>query len=119
MISFGACASLSDAAMDYAIGSHCPLLVCRACCHTMIGGNIDIVKRPDFWNRVSRFQTFVFAKKFADLRDKADCHYFSPKYSAEHYPRSETAKRLTNSCQKRYRTPFCSLGFAYFLFIAK
>ncbi|UCG57490.1 MAG: hypothetical protein JSU70_21820 [Phycisphaerales bacterium] len=97
VVSFGACASLSDAAMDYAIGSHCPLLVCRACCHLYIGGNTDIVKRPDFWNRVSRFQHFIFAKRLAKLRERADGHYFSRKYSAEHYPRSETAKRLTNS----------------------
>jgi len=101
VVFFGACASLSDAAMDYAIGSHCPLLVCRACCHTMIGGNIDIVKRPDFMNRVFRFMNFILAKRLAKLREKADGHYFSPKYSAEHYPRSETAKRLTNSKEVR------------------
>jgi hypothetical protein len=93
VVFFGACASLSDAAMDYAIGSHCPSLVCRACCHAMIGGNIDMVK-PDFLTRVMRF---LLAKRWAKLREKADGHYFSPKYSAEHYPRSETAKRLTNS----------------------
>ncbi|MCP4261190.1 MAG: hypothetical protein GY774_27335 [Planctomycetes bacterium] len=81
--------------MDYAIGSHCPLLACWACCHAYIGGNTHIVKRPDFWNRVSRFQAFILAKRLARLREKS--RYFSPKYSAEHYPRSETAKRLTNS----------------------
>lgn len=95
VVSFGACASLSDATMDYAIESHCPLLVCRTCCHVFIGGNTDIVKRPDFLNRLSRFQIFIFAKRLAKL--KARGHYFSAKYSAEHYPRSETAKRLTNS----------------------
>ncbi|MBN2272252.1 MAG: hypothetical protein JXN61_16700 [Sedimentisphaerales bacterium] len=94
VVSFGACASLSDAAMDYAIESHCPLLVCRACCHAMIGGNIDIVKQPDFLNRLARLQFFIFAKRLAKLKAKG--HYFSPKYSAEHYPRSETAKTLTN-----------------------
>jgi len=93
VVFFGACASLSDAAMDYAIGSHCPLLVCRTCCHAMIGGNIDVV-RPDF---LSRVLLFIMAKRLAKLRDKADGRYFSPKYSAEHYPRSEMAKRLTNS----------------------
>jgi len=95
VVFFGACASLSDAAMDYAIESHCPLLACRACCHVYIGGNTDIVKRPDFLNRLLRFQNFVFAKRLAKL--KARGHYFSPRYSAEHYPRSATAKRLTNS----------------------
>ena len=95
VVFFGACASLSDAAMDYAIESHCPLLACRACCHAMIGGNTDIVKRPDFLNRLVRLQFFIFAKKLAKLKAKG--HYFSPKYSAEHYPRSETAKTLTNS----------------------
>jgi hypothetical protein len=93
VVFFGACASLSDAAMDYAIGSRCPLLVCRACCHVMIGGNIDILK-PDFLTRVFRF---ILAKRLAKVRDRADGHYFSPRYSAEHYPRSETAKRLTHS----------------------
>lgn len=95
VVFFGACASLSDAAMDYAIGSHCPLLVGRACCHTMIGGNTDIVKRPDFLNRVARFTNFILARRLTKLGEKG--HYFSPKYSAEHYPRSETARRLTNS----------------------
>ncbi len=95
VVFFGACASLSDAAMDYAIESNCPLLLCRACCHAMIGGNTDIVKQPDFLNRLTRLQFFIFAKKLAKLKAKG--HYFSPKYSAEHYPRSETAKTLTNS----------------------
>ena len=95
VVFFGACASLSDAAMDYAIGLHCPLLVGQACCHAYIGGNVDIVKRPGFWNRVARLQSLILARRLAKLREKG--HYFSPKYSAEHYPRSETAKRLTNS----------------------
>ena len=95
VVFFGACASLSDAAMDYAIESHCPLLVCRACCHGMIGGNTDIVKRPGFLYRMYRLTLFILAKRLARLREKG--HYFSPKYSAEHYPRSETAKRLTSS----------------------
>lgn len=95
VVFFGGCASLSDAAMDYAIQSNCPLLVCRACCHTMIGGNTDIVKRPDFLNRVSRFTLFILAKRLARVRAKG--HYVSPKYSAQHYPRSETAKGLTSS----------------------
>ena len=35
---------------------------------------------------------------FAELAKlKAKGYYFSPKYSAEHYPRSEKAKTLTNS----------------------
>jgi len=95
VVFFGACASLSDAAMDYAIESHCPLLACRACCHVYIGGNTNIVKRPDFLNRLIRFQNFVFAKRLAKL--KARGYYFSPRYSAGHYPRSDTAKGLTNS----------------------
>ena len=95
VVFFGACASLSDAAMDYAIESNCPLLICRACCHAMIAGNIDIVKRPDLLNRMVRLQFFIFARKLAKLKEKG--HYFSPKYSPEHYPRSQTAKTLTNS----------------------
>ncbi|MHC4741628.1 MAG: class I SAM-dependent methyltransferase [Planctomycetota bacterium] len=95
VVFFGACASLSDAAMDYAIESHCPLLICRACCHAMIGGNTEIVKQPDLLNRLVRLQFFIFAKKLAKLKAKG--HYFSPRYSAEHYPRSETARTLTNS----------------------
>ena len=68
--------------MDYVIESHCPLLVGRACCHALIGGNTRIVKQPGLVQLA---------------RLKAKGHYFSPKYSAEHYPRSETAKRLTNA----------------------
>lgn len=99
VVFFGACASLSDAAMDFAIGSHCPLLVCRTCCHTVIGGNLDIVKRPDFTNRSTRFAMFLMAKKLTQLRDEPDGRYFSPKYSADHYPQSETARSLTDSSE--------------------
>jgi hypothetical protein len=61
----------------------------------MIGGNTDIVKRPGFSNRLFRLQALILAKRLSKL--KANGHYFSPKYAAEHYPRSETARRLTNS----------------------
>ena len=93
VVFFGACGSLSDAAMDYAIQSDCPLLVCRVCCHDNIGGNTDIVKRPGFLNRAFRFKNFVYARR----REKAKGDYFSPDYSAESYPRSRAAKKLTDS----------------------
>ncbi|MBL7152516.1 MAG: hypothetical protein ISS79_02275 [Phycisphaerae bacterium] len=93
VVFFGACGSLSDAAIDYAIQTNSPYLICRTCCHDNIGGNTEIVKRLGFLNWAFRFKNFVFAKR----RAKAKGDYFSPKYSAEHYPRSEAAKRLTNS----------------------
>lgn len=92
VVFFGACGSLSDAAMDYAIQSNAPYLICRVCCHDNIGGNTDIVNRPGFLNRAFRFKNFLFAWR----RERAGGDYFSPKYSAENYPTSHVARNLSS-----------------------
>jgi len=92
VVFFGACGSVTDAAMDYAIESNAPLLICRTCCHDNIGGNTETVKRFGLLNWAFRFKNFIYAKR----REKAKGDYFSPKYSKHHYPRSEAARGLTN-----------------------
>lgn len=93
VVFFGACGSLSDAAMDYAIKSSCPYLMCRTCCHDNIGGNTRIVKRLTLLNLFFRFKnlSYSWAKK------KLKGHYFSATYSADQYPRSRAARGLSHS----------------------
>lgn len=93
VVFFGACGSLSDAAMDYAIQSSCPYLMCRTCCHDNIGGNTRIVRRLTPLNLFFRFKnlSYSLAKK------KLKGHYFSARYSADQYPRSTAARSLSHS----------------------
>lgn len=93
VVFFGACGSMSDAAIDYAIESNSPYLVCRTCCHDNIGGNTTITRRPTLLNRLFRLKNLEFSRQ----RRKGTGQYFSPKYSQDHYPTSQAAKRLTNS----------------------
>jgi hypothetical protein len=93
VVFFGACGSLSDAAMDYAIQSHCPDLMCRTCCHDNIGGNTRITKRLTLLNLFFQFKNLSYA--WAKKRLKR--HYFSAKYGAEQYPRSRAARGMSNS----------------------
>ncbi|MBL7153899.1 MAG: hypothetical protein ISS79_09290, partial [Phycisphaerae bacterium] len=93
VVFFGACGSVSDAAMDYAIESNAPYLICRTCCHDNIGGNTEIVKRFGLLNLGFRIKNSIFARK---CRKKSG-EYFSPKYTKDHYPRSEAARGLINS----------------------
>ena len=93
VVFFGACGSLSDAAMDYAIRSSCPYLMCRTCCHDNIAGNTQITRRFTLLNLFFRFKNFSYwwAKK------KLKGHYFSAKYSADQYPRSTAARGMSHS----------------------
>jgi len=93
VVFFGACGSLSDAAMDYAIRAKSPCLICRTCCHDNIGGNTQIAKRLNFLNLSYRLKNAIFAKK----RAKDAGEYFSPEYSIDHYPRSRAARGLSSS----------------------
>jgi len=93
VVFFGACGSLSDAAIDYAIESNALLLVCRTCCHDNISGNTEVVKRFGLLNLAFRFKNFVYARR----RKKGKGDYFSAKYSKDHYPRSQAARGLANS----------------------
>jgi len=93
VVFFGACGSLSDGAIDYAIGTKCLYLFCRTCCHDNIGGNTTIAKRFNSLNRAFRLKNRVYARR----RAKGKGDYFSQKYSRDHYPTSEAAKGLSNS----------------------
>lgn len=93
VVFFGACGSLSDAAMDYAVESNARYLICRTCCHDNVGQNTVIVKRPTALNRLFRFKNFVHAR----ITEKKKGFFFSSKYSRRAYPRSKAAKELIGS----------------------
>ncbi len=93
VVFFGACGSVSDGAMDYAISSGAAYLICRTCCHDNIGRNTQIRKKLTALNWFFRFKNFLYAR----IRDMWEGFYFSQKYSREEYPRSEAARRLSNS----------------------
>ncbi|UCC97001.1 MAG: hypothetical protein JSW66_14290 [Phycisphaerales bacterium] len=93
VVFFGACGSLSDAAMDWAIRADCPYLMCRTCCHDNIGGNTRITKRFTLLNLSFRFKNLGFSWAAEHLKG----HYFSAKYSADQYPRSRAAAGLSHS----------------------
>ena len=91
IVFFGACGSVSDAAMDYAIDLNSPYLFCRTCCHHIIGGNTEIAK-GNFINWLYSLDPRLWKR----YRKKKE-HYFSPTYSMDCYPRSQAAKGLTDS----------------------
>jgi hypothetical protein len=90
---FGACGSVTDASMDYAIAVDSPFLVFRSCCHDNIGGNTEIVRRPTLLNTVFAHKNRVFAR----IKKKRKGFYFSDRYGADAYPRSGAARELMNS----------------------
>jgi hypothetical protein len=92
VVFFGACGSISDGAIDYAINSKSPYLICRTCCHDNIGGNTRIVKRPTALNRAFRLKNFIYSK----VRTLKEEFYFSDKYSQDQYPRSQAAGNLSH-----------------------
>jgi len=92
VVFFGACGSLSDAAIDYAISLKTGYVFCRTCCHENIGGNTTIVKRANLTNRAFRLKNIEYARK----RERDSGDYFSQKYSREHYPASKAAKDISN-----------------------
>jgi len=93
VVFFGACGSLSDAAIDYAINLETQYLFCRTCCHENIGGNTLIAKRFNLTNLAFRLKNIEYARK----REKNTGDYFSRKYPMEHYPTSKAAKDISNS----------------------
>jgi hypothetical protein len=109
VVFFGACGSVSDAAMDYAIDTRSPYLVCRTCCHDNIGGNTEIERRSTPLNWSFRLKNFVYTRK----RQQGTGEYFSPKYSRDHYPRSETARSASSTdefmdiCQSSVDSDLC------------
>ena len=93
VVFFGACGSVSDGAIDYAIQTNCPYLICRTCCHDNIGGNTTITKRFNALNWAFRLKNSVYATR----REKGGGDYFSPQYSRDRYPQSQAAGVLSNS----------------------
>ena len=81
IVFFGACGSLSDAAIDYALETEAGYVICRTCCHDNIGGNTAIVKRFNILNLLFRLKNLVYACK----RRQKTGEYFSPKYAKNKY----------------------------------
>jgi hypothetical protein len=95
VVFFGACGSVSDAAIDYAIRSNSPFLLCRTCCHDNIAGNTRIHKKLTALNMFVRFKNFGYRKiKRSKVLHE---HYFSERYGPDNYPRSKVAKSHCNS----------------------
>jgi hypothetical protein len=92
VVFFGACGSISDGAIDYAIKSNSPYLMCRTCCHDNIGGNTRTVRRFTALNWAFRVKNFAYSK----VRTMKAGFYFSDKYSKDHYPTSRAARNLSN-----------------------
>ena len=92
---WGACGSVTDGCMDYAIATAAPFLICRSCCHDNIGGNTEVVKRSSPINAFFRWKNHEFAKMKRKERWKD--FYFSEGYRADAYPRSTAARELMDS----------------------
>jgi hypothetical protein len=95
VVFFGACGSVSDAAIDYAIRAHSVYIMCRTCCHDNIGGNIAIAARPTLINRFFRFKNWVYGRM--RQRAKYAGFYFSERYPPQAYPRSKAARSVSTS----------------------
>src|SRR5664279_1325850 len=94
VVFFGACGSVSDGALDYAISSGARYVMCRTCCHDNIGGNVTITARPSPVNRFFRFKNQAYdrmrkAPKYAGF-------FFSPNYAPSAYPRSAAGRQLSS-----------------------
>ena len=95
VVFFGACGSVSDAALDYAIACGARFVMCRTCCHENIGGNVTVTARPNAVNRFFRFKNRVYDR--VRKTPKYAGFYFSPRYTPNTYPTSAGARRLSNS----------------------
>ena len=94
VIFFGACGSVTDACMDYALAVNSPFLICRSCCHDNIGGNTEIVRRR------GRPVNDFFAWKnhwFAKYKKEGNGFYFADRYGKDAYPRSKAAREMLDS----------------------
>jgi len=93
VVFFGACGSVSDAAMDYAVTSKTPYLVCRTCCHQNIGGNIEIYPRFSLLNWMWQGRRLMLSR----VRRENNGYYFSKNYSQDQYPRSQAGRDVSSS----------------------
>jgi len=87
---WGACGSLTDAAMDYAIAVGAPFLIFRSCCHDNIGHNTEIVRRLALLNILFTVKGLVLAGP----RKKKTGFYFTDRYVEADYPRSSKAREF-------------------------
>ncbi len=92
---YGACGSVTDGCMDYAINSESPILICRSCCHENIAGNLDIVRRPGVLNQVFEWKNRLGER--ARKEPKYAGYYRSDRYMQSVYPRSSAARDLIDS----------------------
>ena len=92
VVFFGACGSVTDGCMDYAITSGAPLLICRSCCHDNIAGNLDIVRRPGVLNQVFEWKNRLGER--ARKKPKYASFYVSDRYMEDAYPRSRAAREV-------------------------
>jgi hypothetical protein len=92
---FGACGSVTDGCMDYAIATESPFLICRSCCHDNIAGNTRIVRRPGLLNA-----TFALKNRWLERvmrKRKYAGFYVSDRHAKAAYPRSGAARALVDS----------------------
>ena len=92
---FGACGSVTDGCMDYAIATESPFLICRSCCHDNIGGNTQIVRRPSLINATFALKNCVLQRTRGLPRYAG--HYFSDQHAKDTYPRSAAARDLMDA----------------------
>jgi hypothetical protein len=95
VVFFGACGSLSDGAMDYAIDSGAEYVVCRTCCHDNIGGNVAVTTRSTYVNWFFRFKNWIHAR--LQRTPKYAGFYHSPRYPRTAYPRSAAGRELSDT----------------------
>jgi hypothetical protein len=95
VVFFGGCGAVSDGAIDYAIASAAPYLMCRTCCHDNIAGNTQVTPRRGYINLFFRFKNRILA--WMRTTKRFEGFYFSGRYGPEQYPRSAAARRLTTS----------------------
>ena len=95
VVFFGACGAVSDGAMDFAVATRAPYLMCRTCCHDNIGGNLEVVRRPGSVNRFFRFKNRALGRMKTKARYAG--YYFSERYARAAYPRSDAGRGVSTS----------------------
>ncbi|HPR63761.1 MAG TPA: hypothetical protein PK014_06015 [Thermoanaerobaculia bacterium] len=93
VVFFGACGSLTDASIDYAVTVESPILAARTCCLENIAGNTKMVKHWTLINILFRMKNWEFSRYKKTGKD----YYFSPFYNVNAYPRSQFARMTSNS----------------------
>jgi hypothetical protein len=96
VVFFGACGSLTDGGMDYALATGSPFLVCRSCCQENIGGNTDMVRRPGLLNWFFRWKNWMHSRHKRKGKWPLAL-YFSDRYAEGAYPRSKQARQVMDS----------------------